>query len=829
MASAAPLVLFLFDKPAIVPIVRVMSLSFIITGTSITSLAVLRRALAFKILAWVDTAAYVVGYGLVSIVMAILGFGVWSLVVASLVQASLASVLYYYFARHPLKPVIGWASYRKLYSFGARVSVISFLEFITYSMDTMWIGHAFSPGQLGTYSRSFTLVGLPNTYLVTSFSRVLFPSFSRIQTETERLRKAYLPAIMVVFVVGTPLMWGIAAASRQVVLVMLGGRWLSAVPLVTILALAMPFTLLSSFAGILCDATAHLNVKILIRFSQLVLVLGLFGGLSRFGTVGIASAYAVGQVCVAVAFGFVLRPLLETNIRQLLRIHVPGALAGLCTAASIGGIGFAATRVGVPALPALAVQICIGVAVTCAWILRAERGAIWREVRQRLEQPPQRQESAISACDRLARCACRWPLHRSSACGSRIMLAPQRHRERGEPGSETPMKIGIAGPVSLGLLAYPNEPPSDLPGCHEAPIIAALVNALLARGHQVVVFTLSPEVTDSYVFASPELVVCVARQRRRRRSRDLYRIERTGLIELMRSHPVDVINAHWSYDYAWAALDSGAPTLVTVRDHARTIFLHAPDAFRLVRLFMNGHVLRKAKHLSANSEYLKGRLSSSQRHRTRVIHNFYSHSLDELVAKGETTAEATDRPVVASVVNGFGRRKNVSGALQGFALTRRELPEAQLRLIGDGMGEGGPAWAFAVAAGLTAGVSFLGRLPYLETVTEIAAATLLLHPALEESFCMTGLEAMVLGTPVVGGRDSGNVPFLLDHGRAGFLCDVRSPHAISEALVRAASDPERREAIRRNARTFARERFSEDTVVSAYLRYYQDILEAERR
>jgi len=123
----------------------------------------------------------------------------------------------------------------------------------------------------------------------------------------------------------------------------------------------------------------------------------------------------------------------------------------------------------------------------------------------------------------------------------------------------------------------------------------------------------------------------------------------------------------------------------------------------------------------------------------------------------------------------------------------------------------------------------MGRLPYHETLREIASAAVLLHPALEESFGMTGLEAMVVGTPVIAGRDSGNMPFLLDHGNAGVLCDVRSPQAIADALLGVLMDQERAERIVQCAREVARSKFSEDKVIPAYIDYYRDILELDGR
>lgn len=381
---AAPFTHLIFADPQVVPVARVMSFAFILDGAAVTSGALLQRQLKFKVFAWLDTVSYVVGYGAVAIVLAVLGHGVWSLVVAGLAQSAMSAVLYYAATRHRLKPLFRWSVYERLYSFGARISVTQFLEFITYNMDTMWAGHFFNAGDVGTYTRSFTLVSMPNQYLVTTFTRVLFPSFSRVQKETERLRNAFLPSIMVVFITGVPMMWGIAAASSQVVSTVLGNRWDAAVPVVRVLALAMPFTLVANFAGILCDATGRLNVKIVIRSSQIVLVLALFAALTHFGIVGVAVAYALGQVAVAVALFFVSSQVLQTTPRLLLRAYLPGAGAGTCAAVLIGAAGLAGGRVGAPPIVTLLAQVVLGVTVVMLWMLKARKGMAWRETRMRL-------------------------------------------------------------------------------------------------------------------------------------------------------------------------------------------------------------------------------------------------------------------------------------------------------------------------------------------------------------------------------------------------------------------------------------------------------------
>jgi glycosyltransferase involved in cell wall biosynthesis len=89
---------------------------------------------------------------------------------------------------------------------------------------------------------------------------------------------------------------------------------------------------------------------------------------------------------------------------------------------------------------------------------------------------------------------------------------------------------------------------------------------------------------------------------------------------------------------------------------------------------------------------------------------------------------------------------------------------------------------------------------------------------------MSVLESMVLGTPVVGGEKSGNIPFLLDHGRCGLLCDVESPSEIASSVARLLSNADVAGELACRAREYVMNRFSERKVVQQYLSFYTEAL-----
>jgi L-malate glycosyltransferase len=381
------------------------------------------------------------------------------------------------------------------------------------------------------------------------------------------------------------------------------------------------------------------------------------------------------------------------------------------------------------------------------------------------------------------------------------------------------MKIGIAGLMSLGLLNidYKNRRvPEGIP----FPMISHLVNGILKSGYKVVCYTLSEGIDEPVVFEDENITVCVAK-RSNHPGRNFFKSERSQLVELMRQYPADIIGAHWSYEFAWAALDSGIPTVVTLHDHATTILKYMFDPFRIVRWMMNFVVLSKAKHLITNSEYLLNTLSKRDQAKAVIVNNFFENGLENYHYKGQR------ENYLVSVTNGFGVRKNIKSGLKAFYKVRQKNKNLKYHLVGYEMEKNGIAHKWAKKNGLDEGVEFLGNMPYSSVVKQIQKAKALIHPSREESFCNVILEALVLGTPVLGGINSGNVPYLLNHGKFGVLCDINNPDEIANGIEKLLSDERLVRTFVQGGFEFVCQNFTEDIIIERYISVLQNVYEGK--
>jgi glycosyltransferase involved in cell wall biosynthesis len=404
------------------------------------------------------------------------------------------------------------------------------------------------------------------------------------------------------------------------------------------------------------------------------------------------------------------------------------------------------------------------------------------------------------------------------------------------------VKIAFVGPISTDSVAdLIQEDRSGLPsGYFGAPLMGTLIKELLARGHSVTAVTTSPDLpphsSAGRIASGQNFKLHYVPVRKKAFSRsggqwgraaDLFRMERRALASVVSSAHPEIVHAHWSYEFALAAIDTGIPHVITCHDAPQVVLRYSPDLYRLARYAMARGALRNAQSLTAVSPYLASKIEKYCSAEIRIVPNPIPQSSVVAVAKHSVTDP--QRPKVAAVLNGWGKRKNPEVAFRAFQTVRAELPDAEFHVVGQGYGPGEQADRWVRSNGLERGVLLHGRQDYQSLMRLLAGMDVLIHPSLEETFGMSIAEAMALGVVVVGGEDSGAVPDVLDGGRCGMLVDVRSSEAISTAVLRVLKSPELYEQLSTSAAAKVKTSFSPSSVVSSYESAYMEALRSQSR
>jgi glycosyltransferase involved in cell wall biosynthesis len=360
---------------------------------------------------------------------------------------------------------------------------------------------------------------------------------------------------------------------------------------------------------------------------------------------------------------------------------------------------------------------------------------------------------------------------------------------------------------------------TQLPETWSHPLIATLVKSLHQRGHEIVVFGLSDRVRKTQFFVGNRIEAYICPQRRARwQMLDFFGGERRALADAMRRSGCDVIHSHWTYEFGAAAVESGVRHVVTAHDNPLAVLRFATHPYWLEKPFLAPRVVRKAKYLTAVSPYVAASLRRflKPRGEIAVIPNGVTSEVFALHDRRRKTQ--SDRIIFASVSNNWAGLKNGRQLVKAFAHLRSKFGHnVELWMFGDEHERGGPANIWTRQRSVDAGIRFMGPLPYMECLAMLAESVdVLVHPSLEESQCMAVIEAMAMGLPVIGGKHSGAIPWVLAGGKAGMLVDVTSAKAIACGMQAMAEDVGLRRRLALTGRELALTQYHIDTAVNRY-------------
>ena len=328
IAGVAPLGAAVMRNALVTPVLRVLSLGFAIGGFGVVAGALLRRRLDFKQQAFIDTASSILGYGAVAITLAVLGHGVWSLVWGGLCQGLFATAGQLACAPHPVRPLLGRRELKDLLHFGLASSANTGVNYIALNGDNFVVGRLAGAATLGLYSRAYTLMNLPFTYVANVMSVVLFPAFTQVQHEPERLQRGYLAMTALTAMLAASTMGTLAVIAPHLVLALYGPQWTGVVIPLQILCLAGYFRALYHLGGIVVQSMGRLYSELWRQAIYAALVVaGALAGM-RYGLAGVAVGVDVAILFMFVAMGQLALRVTGASWRRYLSIQRDALITG---------------------------------------------------------------------------------------------------------------------------------------------------------------------------------------------------------------------------------------------------------------------------------------------------------------------------------------------------------------------------------------------------------------------------------------------------------------------------------------------------------------------
>jgi O-antigen/teichoic acid export membrane protein len=374
----APLVASFYKEPQLQLLTALIALSFFLGSLNVVHGALLDKALNFRAKFWIETISALVA-GIVGLILAFAGAGVWSLLGQLLTSTAVRGVVLW--SLSPWRPAMSFdlSAVKELMRFGGNLVGFGTVIYWSMNIDKLVIGRWIGSSALGVYSLADRLMRLPLANVTDISTAVMFPALSVIQGEVEAVRRAYLRGTRMIALLTFPMMIGLSVLAHPAILVIYGSKWREAIVILQLLCFAgMAQSVYNTATWIfLSQGRTDILFRLAI-YATAVRAAGVFIGV-HWGLVGVAWAYVLSS------YVFLWYPtwasagyLLNLRFKDLLR-NVAGPFA---CAASMGIMLWISDRWvfgGRPIGARLAIEVILG-ALAYGCLVRLFRLEAWIEI-----------------------------------------------------------------------------------------------------------------------------------------------------------------------------------------------------------------------------------------------------------------------------------------------------------------------------------------------------------------------------------------------------------------------------------------------------------------
>lgn len=351
-----------YGDEAVQPLFAVLSLSFVITSLATTHEALLVREMNFRSLELRMMIGTAVGAA-TGIVLAARGFGAWAIIGQQLAITTVSTLLLWLVS--PWRPSLSFSrsSLRSLGGFSGNVFVHRLLYYLHRNVDNLLIGRYLGPAALGLYGFSYNIMLVPFSRIAGPLTEVLFPAFSRMKHDRERMTSIWVRAVRLIASFSVPALLGLVVVAPDFVSVVLGPKWHGATILIQVLAGVGLLQSLQTLNPNILQALDRTDT--LLRYTVVFFAfhLAAFVAGLHWGVVGVAVGYLVSSLVVEPLFCWV-----TTRALRVSPLIVVRALSGVVQASAVMVLAVFMTRRlllegDVRPLLRLVAELAVGVAV----------------------------------------------------------------------------------------------------------------------------------------------------------------------------------------------------------------------------------------------------------------------------------------------------------------------------------------------------------------------------------------------------------------------------------------------------------------------------------
>lgn len=334
----SPYVATFFDEPLVALILPVIAFTFVINSFGSVHDALLQREMEFGkrvIPAFFNSMCK----GIASITLALMGYGVWSLVWGLVIGQTVYTIAVWFLVDFRPKLAFNWQLAKEIVNYGYKIFLDSVFSALQANIDYVFIGRFLGASSLGIYTIAYRIPELIIINFCIVIAQVLFPAYSSIQNESEELRKAVLSALRYVSIIVVPAGVGLALISSAFIKVVYPETFWGAIPIMAALSLYGLFLSISWNIGDLYKAVDRADLLWKTAFFELALLVPTLYILAHESAYAVALGHAVLAFIVSMVRLVIAMNVIKLGVRETFGQFVPAIASAIVMGIAVFTVG----------------------------------------------------------------------------------------------------------------------------------------------------------------------------------------------------------------------------------------------------------------------------------------------------------------------------------------------------------------------------------------------------------------------------------------------------------------------------------------------------------
>ena len=328
MFVSAPYIAKFYGDETLVPVIKVISLTLVISGVKNIQQAYVSRNMLFKRF-FFSTIGGTIASAFVGIFMAYIGMGVWALVAQQLSNATIDTIILWVTVKWKPKRMFSWKRLKELLSYGWKLLVSALLETVYNNLRNLVIGKLYSSADLAYYNQGDKFPKLIVTNINTSIDSVLLPTMASAQDDSARVKNMTRRAIKTSTYIMAPLMIGLVFCANTIVELVLTEKWLPCVPFLQIFCITYMFYPVHTANLNAIKAMGKSDIFLKLEIIKKIVGMALLLSTMWFGVMAMAYSLLVSCVLNQIINSWPNKKLLNYGYLEQLRDILPGILLAL--------------------------------------------------------------------------------------------------------------------------------------------------------------------------------------------------------------------------------------------------------------------------------------------------------------------------------------------------------------------------------------------------------------------------------------------------------------------------------------------------------------------